>query len=124
VRLSVLSVLKISIEHYSTIYTLYNKSYSARNLVGSLGSTSRIFIIYRPGARPRGIRRNISRSDDIFRWALPRSRKISSLREISPNPSSGGSINDILYRKLKNSLSNKFRINFKPAEYQLREYNL
>jgi hypothetical protein len=29
-----------------------------------------IIIIYRPGAR--GIRRNISRSDDIFRGALPR----------------------------------------------------
>jgi hypothetical protein len=28
-----------------------------------------LFIIYRPGAR--GIRRNISRSDDIFQGALP-----------------------------------------------------
>jgi hypothetical protein len=37
-----------------------------------------IFIIYRPGAR--GIRRNISLSDDIFLGAKP--RKISSLREI------------------------------------------
>ena len=34
-------------------------------------------------------------------------RKISSLREISTNPPSGGSINVILYRKLKNSLSSE-----------------
>jgi hypothetical protein len=34
--------------------------------------TGIIFIIYRPGAR--GIRRNISRSDDIFRGALPRGK--------------------------------------------------
>jgi hypothetical protein len=39
------------------------------------------FIIYRPGAR--GIRRNITLSDDISRGAYP---------------PSGGSINDILYR--------------------------
>ena len=31
-----------------------------------------IFIIYRPGAR--GIRRYISRSDDIFRGAFPRGK--------------------------------------------------
>ena len=58
------------------------------------------FIIYRPGAR--GIRRNITRSDDISRGALPQGNIITE-GNISPNPPSGGSINDILYRKLKAS---------------------
>ena len=83
-------------------------------------------IIYRPGAR--GIRRNITRSDDISRGALPRGKyqprtqaifsysrsrpkrpwvrgwgNIITEGNISPNPPSGGSINDILYRKLKAS---------------------
>ena len=49
------------------------------------------FIIYRPEAR--GIRRNITRSDEI----------ICTEGNISPNPPSGRSINDILYRKLKAS---------------------
>jgi hypothetical protein len=51
------------------------------------------FIIYRPGAR--GIRRNITWSDD---------GNIITEGNISLNPPSGGSINDILYRKLKASM--------------------
>jgi hypothetical protein len=51
----------------SRYYYIPDISYSAIWLVRY---TSRIFIIYRPGGS--GIRRNISRSDDIFRGALPR----------------------------------------------------
>ena len=67
-----------------------------------------IFIIYRPGAR--GIRRNISRSDDIFRGAfvifpevmifsegLCPEENIITEGNITPNPPSEGSINDINY---------------------------
>ena len=59
---------------------------------------------YRPGAR--GIRRNISRSDDIFRGALCPEENIITEGNIA-EPPSGGSINDKLYRKLKNSLSSE-----------------
>jgi hypothetical protein len=46
----------------------------------------------------------------IFSEGLIAPRKISSLREISPNPPSGRSINDILYPKVKELT--KFRIQF------------
>jgi hypothetical protein len=59
--------------------------------------TQLLFIIYRPGAR--GIRRNIARSDDIITEG-----------NVSTNPPSGGSINDII-PKVKETT--KFRINFK-----------
>ncbi len=55
------------------------------------------FIIYRPGAR--GIRQNITLSDDISRGACPEGNIIAE-GNILPNPPSGGSINDILYRKI------------------------
>jgi hypothetical protein len=57
-------------------------------------------IIYRPGVR--GIRRNITRSDDIPEGLCPEGN-INTEGNISPNPLSGRSINDILYRKLKAS---------------------
>ena len=55
-----------------------------------------LFIIYRPSAR--GIQLNISFSDDIS-LGLKRSGNIITSGNISLNPPSGGSINDILYRK-------------------------
>ena len=62
-----------------------------------------IFIIYRP--EERGIRRNISFSDDISLGLKPSGNIITS-GNISPNPPSGGSINDILYRKNKMFMQN------------------
>ena len=53
-----------------------------------------VLIIYRPGAR--GIRRNISWSDDIH---IITEGNIITVGNISPNTPSEGSINDILYRK-------------------------
>ena len=40
--------------------------------VNTINNGNITFIIYRPGAR--GIRRNITRSDDISRGALPRGK--------------------------------------------------
>ena len=54
----------------------------------------------RPGVR--GIRRNITRSDDIPEGLCPEGN-INNEGNISPNPLSGRSINDILYWKLKAS---------------------
>jgi hypothetical protein len=48
----------------------------------------------------------------IFSEGLCPEENIITEGNITPNPPSGGSINDISYRKLKNSLL-KFRINFK-----------
>ncbi len=55
---------------------------------------------YRPGAK--GIRRNISFSDDIYRHEI----NIITEGNISPNTPSGGSINVILYRKTKMFMQN------------------
>jgi hypothetical protein len=57
-----------------------------------------IFIVYRPGAR--GIRRNITEVM-IFPEGLCPEGNIITEGNISSNPPSGGSINDILYRKFK-----------------------
>jgi hypothetical protein len=63
------------------------------------------FIIYRPGARGFG---EILPEVMIFPEGLCPEGNINTEGNISPNPPSGGSINDILYRKLKAS---KLRIN-------------
>jgi hypothetical protein len=63
-------------------------------IINSTGKST--FIIYRLGAR--GIRRNITRSERL----CPEGNIITE-GNISPNPPRGGSINDILYRKLKAS---------------------
>ena len=72
------------------------------------------FIIYRPGAR--GIRQNITLSDDISRGACPEGNIIAE-GNILPNivPPSGGPINDILYRKIchrKNSTTWTLWLNY------------
>jgi hypothetical protein len=63
-----------------------------------------MFIIYRPGARGFGV---IFPEVMIFSEGLCPEKNIITEGNITPNPPSGGSINDILYRKLKNSLSSE-----------------
>jgi hypothetical protein len=63
-----------NVDRYSVVFWLLNSQllYFIYRHWRIFNMYSRIFIIYRPGAR--GIRRNISRSDDIFRGALPRGK--------------------------------------------------
>ena len=73
----------------------------------SIFSSCGTFIIYIPGAR--GIRQNIT-----LRGACPEGNIIAE-GNILPNPPSGGSINDILYRKIchrKNSTTWTLWLNY------------
>jgi hypothetical protein len=69
-----------------------------------------LFIIYRPGARAEGDSAEyagILPEVMIFPEGLCPERNIITEGNISTNPPSGGSINYILYRMLKNPLSSE-----------------
>ena len=66
------TIYNIQYTIYNIQYTIYNIHYTIYNIQYTIYNIQYTIIIYRPGAR--GIRRNITRSDDISRGALPRGK--------------------------------------------------